>query len=109
MTKNYQRSISLLTQCFRPNKTIASASNSNSNITTITTLSNTCPLSLIIETIHNIDKMVQTTDIISDKEKGDSKQTIDIKQIEEMLIKWTHVAHFLVDTYQQIQNFNEKS
>ncbi|CAF1357810.1 unnamed protein product [Adineta steineri] len=107
MTKNYQRSISLLTQCFRSNKTIASAS--NSNITTVTTLSNTCPLSLIIETIHNIDKMVQTTDTIFDKEKGDSKQTIDIKQIEEMLIKWTHIAHFLVDTYQQIQTFNEKS
>ncbi|CAF0884589.1 unnamed protein product [Adineta steineri] len=107
MTKNYQRSVSLLTQCFRSNKTIASAS--NSNITTITTLSNTCPLSLIIETIHNIDKMVQTTDIIFDKEKGDSKRTIDIKQIEEMLVKWTHIAHFLVDTYQQIQTFNEKS
>jgi hypothetical protein len=27
---------------------------------------------------------------------------MNIEQIEEMLIKWTHIARFLVDAYQQV-------
>jgi hypothetical protein len=106
MAKNYKQSASLFTKCFRFNKTISKpVLPSNSEITTIISPSNTCPLSSVIEAIQTIDKLVQSTEGDRNKQQGDSniiQKTMNIEQIEEMLIKWTHIAHFLVDTYQQI-------
>jgi hypothetical protein len=59
----------------------------------------------VIEAIQTIDQLVQSTEGDRNKQQGDSyiiQKTMNIEQIEEMLIKWTHIAHFLVDTYQQI-------
>jgi hypothetical protein len=98
MAKRYS---SLLTKCFRFNKTIP-------------TSVPVSPLSSVIEAIQTIDRLVQTTENnYNNKQQGDSysiQKTMNIEQIEEMLIKWTHIAHFLVDTYQQIiedKNLNE--
>ena len=63
MAKSYRQSSSLLTKCFRFNKTIpTSDDNSNTDITTITSLSNICPLSSVIEAIQTIDQLVQSAD-----------------------------------------------
>ncbi len=106
MAKNYKQSASLFTKCFRFNKTISTpVLSSNSDIITIISPSNTCPLSSVIEAIQTIDQLVQSTEGDRNKQQGDSyiiQKTMNIEQIEEMLIKWTHIAHFLVDTYQQI-------
>jgi hypothetical protein len=111
MAKSYKQSSSLLTKCFRINKTIPTpVLPSNNDITTITSPSNTCPLSSVIEAIQTIDRLVQTTQDNYNKQQGDShciQKTMNIEQIEDMLIKWTHIAHFLVDTYQQIQTSNK--
>jgi hypothetical protein len=108
-----KQSSSLLTRCFRSNKMISTiTSTSNSDIKKLPSSSNTCRSSSIIETIQIIDQMVQATEDSSDKQKGDShciQRTMNIEQIEEMLIKWTHIAHFLVDTYRQMQTLNEQS
>ena len=79
---------SLFTKCFRLNKTIP-------------TPIAPCPLSSVIESIQTIDRLVQTTETNFHKQQGDS-YCMSIEQIEEMLIKWTHIARFLVDAYQQV-------
>jgi hypothetical protein len=92
MAKSYKQSSSLFTKCFRFHKTIP-------------TPILPCPLSSVIEAIQTIDRLVQTTETNSHKQQGDSyciQKTMNIEQIEEMLIKWTHIAHFLVDAYQQV-------
>jgi hypothetical protein len=102
MAKNYKQPSSLLTRCFRSAKTISTSETiSNLDATTMTSLTNACPLTSVKESIQTIDQMVQ---------QGDShciQKTMNIEQIEEMLIKWTHIAHFLVDAYQQIQTSND--
>ncbi|CAF2782223.1 unnamed protein product [Rotaria sp. Silwood2] len=111
MAKRYKQSSSLLTRCIRSNKTIStSVPTSNSHIKTSTHMSNTCLLSSVVEAIQTIDQMVQSVKITNDKQQGDSgclEKTMNIEQIEEMLTKWTHIAHFLMDTYEQMQTFNE--
>jgi hypothetical protein len=107
MAKSYKQSSSLLTKCFRFNKTISTSSvlNNNSDITTITSSSNTCPLSSVIEAIQTIDQLVQSAEGNCNNQQDYShciQKTMNIEQIEEMLIKWTHIAHFLIDTYQQV-------
>ncbi len=79
---------SFFTKCFRLNKTIS-------------TPIIPCPLSSVIESIQTIDRLVQTTETNFHKQQGDS-YCMNIEQIEEMLIKWTHIARFLVDAYQQV-------
>ena len=102
MAKNSKQSSSssVLTKCFRFNKPIPKSihTNNNNNITPITSSVNTCPLSSVIEAIQTIDQLVQRTESDFDC----IENTMNIEQIEEMLIKWTHIAHFLIDTYQQI-------
>jgi len=110
MAKSYKQSSSILTKCFRFNPTPVLTS--NSDITTITSPSNTCPLSSVTEAIQTIDQLVQSADNNSNKQQDYShciQKTMNIEQIEEMLIKWTHIAHFLIDTYQQIQTVNDQS
>jgi hypothetical protein len=63
-------------------------------------LSNTSPFSSVIEAIQTIDQVVQSTERYSKNQQDDSHST-SIEQIENMLIKWTHIAHFLINTYQQ--------
>jgi hypothetical protein len=100
----YKQSSSVLTKCFRFNKTISTpVLTNNSNITTITS-----PLSSVKEAIQTIDQLIEGN---CNKQQGDSyciQKTMNIEQIEEMLIKWTHIAHFLIDTYQQIQTVNDQ-
>ncbi|CAF3822039.1 unnamed protein product [Rotaria sordida] len=111
MAKSYKQSSSLLTRCLRSNRTIStSIPTSNSHINISTHMSNTSPLSSVVEAIQTIDQMVQSVENIYDTQESDSsclERTMNIGQIEEMLIKWTQIAHFLVNTYQQMQNFNE--
>ncbi|CAF1284161.1 unnamed protein product [Rotaria sp. Silwood1] len=113
MAKSYKQSSSLLTRCLRSNKTIStSIPISNSHIKMSTHMSNTCLLSSVVEAIQTIDQMVQSVENSNHKQQGDSgcsEKIMNIEQIEEMLVKWTHIAHFLMDTYQQIQNFDEHS
>ncbi|CAF1616776.1 unnamed protein product [Rotaria sp. Silwood1] len=113
MAKSYKQSSSLLTRCLRSNKTIStSIPISNSHIKMSTHMSNTCLLSSVVEAIQTIDQMVQSVENSNHKQQGDSscsEKIMNIEQIEEMLVKWTHIAHFLMDTYQQMQNFNEHS
>ncbi|CAF1090970.1 unnamed protein product [Rotaria sordida] len=92
MAKSYKQSSSLLTRCLRSNRTISTS------------------IPTIVEAIQTIDQMVQSVENIYDTQESDSsclERTMNIGQIEEMLIKWTQIAHFLVNTYQQMQNFNE--
>jgi hypothetical protein len=111
MAKNYKQSLALLRRCFRPDKTISTQiPMSNTDMTSTTSLSNICPLSSVIEAIKTIDQLVQSSENSVDKQQGDSdciQTTMNIEQIEEMLIKWTHIARFLVDAYQQVQTRNE--
>lgn len=97
MDKRYKHSSSILTKCLRFNKKNSRQipTNNNNNIT--------CPLSSVIETIQTIDQLVQSVENNSNKQQNDSK-TMNIDQIEEMLIKWAHIAYFLIDTYQKIQS-----
>ena len=96
MAKNYRQSSSLLSRCFRSNKTISTSETiSKTDIT-----SNTSPFSSVIEAIQTIDQVVQSTEGCS-KNQQDDPHSMSIEQIEDMLIKWTHIAYFLVNTYQQ--------
>ena len=86
---------SFITKCFRLQK--------NASIPSDTI---TSPLNSIIEAIHTIDQLVRTAEDNCRQQQGDSNylpKSMDMELIEEMLIKWTHIAHFLVETYQQIQ------
>jgi len=102
MTKN---SSFLLTKCFRFPKSFSIPPN-RSQLTSQTCPSDSSPLTSIVEAIQTIDQLVQTAEL-NCHQQGDSNcipKSMNIEQIEEMLVKWTHIAHFLVETYEQIQN-----
>ena len=67
-------------------------------------------LAAVRDAIQNIDRMVQQSEGTMDKEHGDSHalaKTMDTEQIEAMLVKWTHIAHYLVTTYEQAQGLDD--
>lgn len=93
MTNSSKQSSSIFSRCFRIHNTIPRST------------SKSCPLSSVVEAIETIDQLVQTTEVHSNKQQGDFydlRKSTSKEQIEEMLIKWTQIARFLIDAYQQV-------
>ena len=81
-----------------------------SDIASATAPAKPSALAAVRDAIQNIDRMVQPAEATSEKEHGDSHvlaNTMDTEQIEGMLVKWTHIAHYLVNAYQQAQGLDD--
>lgn len=81
-----------MTRCLYSNKTISNQLlTTNDDITTIASLSNTCPLFLIIETIPTIDHAVQSVDDSCNKQQSDlyyGLLTIYFEELKEWSLYW---------------------
>jgi hypothetical protein len=95
----------LFTRCFRSHKS-PSSSVSCRPLVDKKSADDVRPISFVIDAIEHIGQLVETSDTIDGKQYGDSSvgsATINTEQIEEMLVKWTQIARYLIETYQQVQ------
>ena len=96
MAKTRKQSASFLTRCFRPHK-VLSGQISIGSVPTINS---------IIDATHRIDQIIQAAESMNTTH-SENTNSISIEQIEDVLRKWTSIAHYLIETYRNVESVSQ--